>query len=44
VRQCNSCHGRGGMTVDENFQIDWECCLECDGYGYIYDRETTDDD
>jgi DnaJ-class molecular chaperone len=42
VKLCSSCHGRGGMVIDENYQIDWESCMECNGYGVIH--EVTYDD
>lgn len=34
--RCNSCHGSGGVYVDEDMQIQFEVCLKCDGNGVIY--------
>jgi DnaJ-class molecular chaperone len=42
VTKCNSCHGSGGVVVNEDFSIDFESCMKCDGYGFIY--EVADDD
>lgn len=42
MKACTKCTGRGGMVVDDDLQIDFEVCMECDGYGSIY--EESDDD
>lgn len=42
MTKCNSCSGRGGMIVNDDLSLDFETCMKCDGYGYIY--EDTDDD
>lgn len=35
-RRCNSCRGTGGVYIDEDLQLQFEVCLKCDGYGFIY--------
>lgn len=43
-KKCNDCHGNGGMVVDDDLQVDFEVCMKCDGYGWIYggdDGEST---
>lgn len=36
MTKCNSCNGSGGMIVNEDFSLDFETCMKCDGYGLIY--------
>lgn len=33
---CRDCRGSGGVYIDEDFQVQFECCLKCNGYGMIY--------
>jgi DnaJ-class molecular chaperone len=42
VKKCNSCHGHGGMVVNEDFSLDFEVCMNCDGYGFIYEDTNED--
>lgn len=34
--RCNDCRGTGGVIVNEDLQIEFEVCLKCNGYGWIY--------